>query len=143
MRPRSVFNLLRSAILAYSLLSDDFFFFFHRRSQRSARNADIRPLFDHKFRIGVNANIQGIVQFRTKSRSHLYPLYATSLSVPRRRRAISLLALRALPKFIPPSRGSQPRFYLPATHMFAKQKNLPSRDLFVRYYFADKSRRCD
>lgn len=47
-----------------------FFLLFFCSSITATRNADSRPLFGHKFRFGVNANTQDIVQLRTKSRSH-------------------------------------------------------------------------
>lgn len=115
----------------------DGFSLFCRRSQRSARNVDSRPLFDHKFRIGVNANIQGIALLRTKNRRDLHLLPAFSLRDVSFCFAVAkspfLFRLyRVPPKFIPPSRGSQPRFYPPATCMFAKQQKstppLPPRD---------------
>lgn len=55
-----------------------FSFFFHYKSEQHTRNTD-RPLFNHKFRIGVNANIHGIVRYYTKNRYH--PLDTPSLSL--------------------------------------------------------------
>lgn len=132
MSPRSVFNSLRPAILAYSPLSDDFFFFFFTTDHSEAR--DSRPLFDHKFRIGVNANIQGIVQLRTKSRSiSTHVPFTRRLFLFRRGEEPFLFWLcRAPPKFIPPSRGSQPPF-LPScdAHVRKAEKSTPAL-LFVR-----------
>lgn len=110
----------------------------------TARDADSRPLFDHKFRIGVNANVQGIVQLSVQ-RAKTDPLPPSPvlllfhvplmqcLFLSRRGGESSLFFFwlyHTPPKFIPPSRGSaQPPppslLSFSATHMLAMQKNLP------------------
>lgn len=75
---------------------------------------------------------RGSVQ-RTEETSLPHVLFTRRLFLFRRGKEPSLFRLYRVPsKFIPPSRGSQPRFYLPATCMFAKQKNPPPARVFVR-----------
>lgn len=58
-----------------------------------------------------------------------YVLFTRRLFLFRRGKEPFLFRLyRVPPKFIPPSRGSQPPFYPLATCMFAKQKNPPPRE---------------
>lgn len=78
---------------------------------------------------GVNANIQGIAWFRTKKRPISHVLFTRRLFLFRHGKEPFLFRFYHVPpKFIPPPRGSQPRFYPPATCMFVKQKNPPPRD---------------
>lgn len=132
MRPGSVSKPLPLHILYIYILSLSLRRCDSRHPFLTARNADSRPLFDHKSSIGVNANVQDIVQLRTKSRSQppFHVPLMQCLFLSRRGGESSLFSLLALPysSEIYSSLSWLATLFLSfsATHMLAKQKNPPS-----------------
>lgn len=126
-RPRFVSCFLFVPVIpAFSLFPDDFSLF-HCRSQRSARNVDSRSLFNYKFCIGVNANVQGIVRLCTKNRrdfpstSSLRDVFFCFAVAKSHSSFGFTMFLRNL--FLPLVARNPPTMC-----MFVKQKNPPLRD---------------
>lgn len=115
-------------------------------ADHSARNVDSRPLFDHKFHIGVNVNIQGIARLRTKNQRETSPMsslrdvsfcFAVAKSHP------SFGFTMFLRNLFLPLVARNPVSTLLRRACSWSRKIHPRARLFVRgprYYFANKSR---